>query len=334
MVEWVKYSAYGIPFGLPLADTNSDGLLNSTDVTAITNWGANPYDVRADPNLDGVVNGTDRGIASSASPITLGWSALSDVGNRKGYAGYEHAPELANSMWHVRNRVMISELLGRWITRDPIGYAGGLNLYEYIDSNPIVSNDPFGLAPGDGGPPGGGPPTPGGGRRPVGEPIYPPSYYAGPLIGCGSLRSIKDPVAPPGSGEAFSLTPVGGGGIGFDFALGTSYAQTAIASSSGFSCQAPPAPRPVACKPRWGMFFTCLSTCMTVAVPPPMPGIIAAVCAPACSACVACLKWKLYRVPGGKATCAAACGACAACGLGGVGLIGYCIANCKWWICL
>jgi RHS repeat-associated protein len=41
---------------------------------------------------------------------------------------------------------------GRWLTRDPIGYAGGLNLYDYCDGNPINLVDPLGLCgeqPGD-----------------------------------------------------------------------------------------------------------------------------------------------------------------------------------------
>ena len=35
---------------------------------------------------------------------------------------------------------------GRWITRDPIGYAGGSNLYGYVGGDPVNSTDPSGLA--------------------------------------------------------------------------------------------------------------------------------------------------------------------------------------------
>jgi RHS repeat-associated protein len=34
---------------------------------------------------------------------------------------------------------------GRWVTRDPIGYAGGINLYEYAEDQPDVLSDPSGL---------------------------------------------------------------------------------------------------------------------------------------------------------------------------------------------
>ncbi len=43
-------------------------------------------------------------------------------------------------------RAFNDPVTGRWITRDPIGYAAGaLNLYEYVGSNPLVWVDPFGL---------------------------------------------------------------------------------------------------------------------------------------------------------------------------------------------
>jgi len=35
--------------------------------------------------------------------------------------------------------------LGRWMNRDPSGYAGGLNLYAYCDGNPVMESDPLGL---------------------------------------------------------------------------------------------------------------------------------------------------------------------------------------------
>jgi hypothetical protein len=52
--------------------------------------------------------------------------------------------------------------VGRWINRDPIGEEGGLNLYAFVENNPVISTDPFGLD-GSGPERGGG----GGARRPV-----------------------------------------------------------------------------------------------------------------------------------------------------------------------
>lgn len=38
-----------------------------------------------------------------------------------------------------------SPTLGHWLSRDPAGYSGGPNLYEYCSSDPVGLNDPSGL---------------------------------------------------------------------------------------------------------------------------------------------------------------------------------------------
>ena len=37
-------------------------------------------------------------------------------------------------------------IFGRWLTRDPIGYRGGINLHGYVDSSPVGNVDAEGLA--------------------------------------------------------------------------------------------------------------------------------------------------------------------------------------------
>ncbi len=47
--------------------------------------------------------------------------------------------------YYVRNRYYLPTL-GRWLTRDPIGYQGGINLYEYVQSSPVGNVDGAGEA--------------------------------------------------------------------------------------------------------------------------------------------------------------------------------------------
>ena len=64
------------------------------------------------------------------------------------YCGYRYDAETEN--YYVRNRYY-SPVLGRWITRDPIGYEGGINLYGYVESSPTGRIDARGLFMGIGG---------------------------------------------------------------------------------------------------------------------------------------------------------------------------------------
>lgn len=186
-------------------------------------------------DLDGDVDATDKTAATNNLGTTLGWGTLSapGVGNRKGYGGYELDPVLAYTTWHVRNRVLLSDL-GRWITRDPIGYRGGMNLYQYVSSNPLRNVDPFGLLP----PPGGGELTGGFGRRPTPPAIYPPGYGLALVFEpCATRRPVPNPIAPPGSGLGFLL---GGGGLGSLQGLGASAAGDSLFSGSGSNAAAIP----------------------------------------------------------------------------------------------
>ena len=93
--------------------------------------------------MDGDIDSTDKSIAQARlEGVALGRDALSHVGVRAGYAGYQRGSEFGG--WHVRNRVLLPRL-GRWGTRDPIGYVDGQNFLEYARSNTLVNNDPSGL---------------------------------------------------------------------------------------------------------------------------------------------------------------------------------------------
>jgi len=56
----------------------------------------------------------------------------------------EFSANLRQSINFNRNRYY-SPALGRFISKDPIGFNGGMNLYGYVANNPLIYTDPFGL---------------------------------------------------------------------------------------------------------------------------------------------------------------------------------------------
>jgi RHS repeat-associated protein len=67
-----------------------------------------------------------------------------NVGNFLQYTGREKDPD--TGLYQVRARYYDPET-GRFISRDPIGFAGGINQYVYCGADPVNANDPSGLDP-------------------------------------------------------------------------------------------------------------------------------------------------------------------------------------------
>jgi len=112
----------------------SESTRSATSTRSVTGhfdgWITGSYDVRGDLDLDGDVDATDKTTAENNTK-TMGWEVLSDVGNRRGYAGY--FAMIDPSLWLARNRVLDSEL-GRWLTRNALLQHVALSLYLYSDS--------------------------------------------------------------------------------------------------------------------------------------------------------------------------------------------------------
>ena len=86
-------------------------------------------------------------LSASAYDAYGGETSTGTVGDPFGYHGRDgYCTDRETVVVYCQNRYY-DPRTGHWVTRDPIGYAGGINLYSYCGSGPIGWNDASGLIP-------------------------------------------------------------------------------------------------------------------------------------------------------------------------------------------
>ncbi len=106
--------------------------------------GANIYYYHAD-GLGSIVALTDTtgSVVQTYSYDSFGhMTKTTDVSQPYTYTGREHDPETGLYFYRAR---YYDPHAGRFLTRDPISFAGGINQYAYVLNNPVGYRDPFGL---------------------------------------------------------------------------------------------------------------------------------------------------------------------------------------------
>ena len=122
-------------------DTNNDGTLDERmyalqdpnwNVVGLTDSSGNvqerySYDAYGMPTVLTATYG-------SRSSSSYAWETL--------YAGYRYDAD--TGLYLARNRIL-DPRTGTWGQRDPVGYAAGFSLYEYVASGPVTYVDPMGF---------------------------------------------------------------------------------------------------------------------------------------------------------------------------------------------
>jgi RHS repeat-associated protein len=90
--------------------------------------------------LDGAGSVVDRHVYDAFGNLS---TTLGDAPKR----GFTSHLYQASTGLHLTRTRAYSADLGRWLSRDPIEEAAGLNLYAYVDNDPANVVDPLGLAP-------------------------------------------------------------------------------------------------------------------------------------------------------------------------------------------
>lgn len=133
--------------GIPVLETNASGTVTSTNVFGpdglVATKGSAVVSQIADPLGNIQFQTTTTGaISTRANYPPFGGAGSGAAYGYKGQFGYRYDTE--TGLNYCMNRYY-DPSAGRWLTRDPIGAAGGTNIYGYVRGNPIGGVDPWGL---------------------------------------------------------------------------------------------------------------------------------------------------------------------------------------------
>jgi len=94
-------------------------------------------------NGDGDVDGDDDPAYLNDFIDTVELFAVSLIDSEISFQSRNINPE--SGLYYFRNR-QYDPVHGRFLSRDPIGYADSMNLYSFVNNNPVCYIDPMGLA--------------------------------------------------------------------------------------------------------------------------------------------------------------------------------------------
>jgi RHS repeat-associated protein len=121
-------------------DEMDDHLWQTRSITP-TSYVMDVYLTDHQGSVRGILDGSGN-LASSNGYDTFGNRTQGN--SRFGYTGREHDPDTGLMYYRAR---WYSPETGRFISEDPIGLAGGINLYAYVGNNPLMYTDPSGHHP-------------------------------------------------------------------------------------------------------------------------------------------------------------------------------------------